>query len=402
VTTRITMLDDEQLAAMAPHAREWVGRALRTERFEWSHWETAVRACYQYGGVAWPGVAVRVTSPLALARALFLARIREVPGDEDRALDGLVRRLTHRRADRAINRQFDRTVLAQVRRAVFDPVDAAAGELAVAHAVGRALVERPLMQDPAGVRESAHAAARRITRGRLLHGSRPVPGDWRAWTLHLSGQGASAWSAYATFLAGVHPDEGHRGWRRRIEAFTGAQSAGWWWPHMDFVLVSDRPSDVRTETTPDGSVRLHSDRGPALTWSDGWSLHLWHGTLVPAWVVEAPTVQAIHNESNVEVRRCGIESLGWDAYIAGAGLRLVDRADDPGNPDCRLSLYDLPASVWGSRTRVLLATNGSPERDGTRRRYGLPVPADMDTAVNAAAWTYGLDADQYARLARRT
>src|SRR5688572_1251814 len=219
---------------MEPHARERVGRALRTERFEWSRWESAVRACYQFGGVAWPGVAVRVTSPLALARALFLARIREVPGDEDRALDGLVRRLTHRRADRAINRQFDRTVLAQVRRAVFDPVDAAAGELAVAHAVGRALVERPLTQDPAGVRESAHAAARRITRGRLLHESRPVPGDWRAWTLHLSGQGASAWSAYATFLAGVHPDEGHRGWRRRIEAFTGAQSAGWWWPHMDF------------------------------------------------------------------------------------------------------------------------------------------------------------------------
>jgi hypothetical protein len=51
---------------------------------------------------------------------------------------------------------------------------------------------------------------------------------------------------------------------------------------------------------------------------------------------------------------------------------------------------------------VLLATNGSPERDGTRRRYGLPVPADMDTAVHAAAWTYGLDAVQYARLARRT
>jgi hypothetical protein len=360
VTTRITMLDAEQLAAMAPHAREWIGRALRTEPFEWSRWEAAARACYQYAGLAWPGVAVRTTSPLALARALFLARIRDVPGDEDRALERLMRRLTHRRVDRAINRQFDRTLLPQVRRAVHDPVDAAAGRIAVAHAVGRALVEQPLIEDPAGVRASAHAAARQLTRGRLLHEFRPVPGDWRSWTLHLAGLAEAAWSAYATFLEGVYPDEGHRGWRRRIDVFAEVQSAGWWWPHMDFVIVSDRPSDVRTETTADGAVRLHSDRGPALIWADGWSMYLWHGTLVPAWVVEAPSVEAIHNESNVEIRRCGIESLGWDAYIAGAGLRLVDRADDPGNPDCQLSLYDLPADVWGSRTRVLLATNGSP------------------------------------------
>jgi hypothetical protein len=402
VTTRITMLDDRQLAAMAPHASEWVGRALRTEPFEWSRWEAGVRACYQFGGVPWPGVAVRTTSPLALARALFLARVREVPGDEDRALAGLVRRLSQRRVDRVINRLFDRTLLPQVRRAVHDPVDAAAGRLAIEHAVGRALVERPLTEDPAGVRESARAAARQITRGRLQQEFRPVPGDWRAWTLHLAGQAESAWSAYATFLAALYPDEGHRGWRRRIETVTEAQAAGWWWPHLDFVIVSDRPRQVRTEAGPDGSVRLHSATGPALTWADGWSLYLWHGTLVPAWVVEEPTVDAIHNESNVEVRRCGIESMGWDAYIAGAGLRLVDRAGDPGNPDCQLSLYDLPASVWGARTRVLLATNGSPERDGTRRRYGLPVPADMDTAVNAAAWTYGLDAGQYTRLVRRT
>jgi len=78
------------------------------------------------------------------------------------------------------------------------------------------------------------------------------------------------------------------------------------------------------------------------------------------------------------------------------------RPDDPGNADCQLSLYDLPENVWGTASRVLLVTNGSPERDGTRRRYGLPVPVDVATAVRAAAWTYGLDADQYARLARRT
>jgi hypothetical protein len=51
---------------------------------------------------------------------------------------------------------------------------------------------------------------------------------------------------------------------------------------------------------------------------------------------------------------------------------------------------------------VLLVTNGSAERDGTRRRYGLPVPVDVPDAVAAAAWTYGLRREQYARMARRT
>jgi uncharacterized protein DUF6745 len=173
-------------------------------------------------------------------------------------------------------------------------------------------------------------------------------------------------------------------------------------PHLDFVLVCEKPDVVRVEEPAGGPPRLHCADGPAVVWRDGWSLHFWHGTRVPAWVVNTPTVDAIHSESNVEIRRCAIGVLGWDTYIAEAGLRLCDTADDPGNPGFSLRLYDVPAEIWGEPARVLLATNGSPERDGTRRRYGLPVPADMDTAVHAAAWTYGLSRDQYATLARRT
>jgi len=51
---------------------------------------------------------------------------------------------------------------------------------------------------------------------------------------------------------------------------------------------------------------------------------------------------------------------------------------------------------------VLPAVNGSIERDGRRRRYGLAVPRSVDDPVAAAAWPYGLSAAQYAQLARRT
>ena len=102
------------------------------------------------------------------------------------------------------------------------------------------------------------------------------------------------------------------------------------------------------------------------------------------------------------MRRCAIEVLGWDVYIAQAGLALVATAPDPGNPGCTLRLYEMPPGPNGRLSRLLLVVNGSVERDGNRRRYGLGVPADIDDPVAAAGWTYGLTGEQYARLVRRT
>ncbi|MEU4324864.1 DUF6745 domain-containing protein [Nonomuraea dietziae] len=178
---------------------------------------------------------------------------------------------------------------------------------------------------------------------------------------------------------------------------TLARSCGWWWPMEELCVVSLRPVSVRTE-----EQRLHSEQGPAVAYADGWSVHAWRGTRVPWWVIADPTPDRIAQEPNIEVRRCAIERLGWEAYIEQAGLRLVATAHDPGNPGFDLLLYDLPDTVWGRRARVLLATNGSVERDGRRRRYGLGVPGHLDDPVAAAAWTYGLSTDHYAQLARRT
>jgi hypothetical protein len=276
----------------------------------------------------------------------------------------------------------------------------------VVAAVEDQLRDTTLDEDPAATRESARAAAVQIRPDSRRSRATVTPPAWQSWRLHLGGGWESAWCAYAMFLAEVARFEPRSarttGLRGRVTAFVNAQSAGWWYPHQHFVLASERPVLVRTEESTGAPGRLHCADGPALAWPDGWRLYFWHGTRVPAWVVQNPTVEAIHAESNVEVRRCAIEAMGWDAYLARAGLRLVDTAGDPGNPGFELNLYDVPAENWGMPIRVLLATNGSAERDGTRRRYGLPVPSDMDTALNAAAWTYGLTGDQYAGLTRRS
>ncbi|MBB5917520.1 hypothetical protein BJY24_006432 [Nocardia transvalensis] len=176
------------------------------------------------------------------------------------------------------------------------------------------------------------------------------------------------------------------------------RGCGAWWPGRELCVLSERPQALHAETADDlDRMRLHRDDGPAIRYADGWELYFWHGTRVPEWVITAPTAAAIDAERNIEVRRCAIEHLGWAAYLERSGMRLVGTALDPANRGFELQLYD-----FSSSRRVLLVTNGSVERDGTRRRYGLGVPGYLTDPVAAAAWTYGLTAQQYSLLAQRT
>lgn len=181
-------------------------------------------------------------------------------------------------------------------------------------------------------------------------------------------------------------------------------STGWWWAYDEVCVMAERPRVTGTEPTPDGvhgEIRLHMQDSPAVEFVDGTVVYALHGTVVPEWVVCDPTVERIAEERNVEVRRSAIERIGWDTYIDAAGLELLDCADDPGNAGHALALYATP-SGWGVPGRILLVTNGSQERDGTRRRYGLNVPEFLPSALDAAGWTYGISGRDYARLVRRT
>jgi hypothetical protein len=183
---------------------------------------------------------------------------------------------------------------------------------------------------------------------------------------------------------------------------------GWLIPRPDVVIVGARPAVLHRDPRGD----LHNPAGLAVTYPDGWGFYAWHGRRVPGWVILAPSTEAITAEENVEVRRCAIESFGWDRFIAEAGLVPVTvggsknlaatYVPDPGNPGQHLVLYNVPERLWGGRIRLLMCTNGTPERDGTRRRFGLKVPADISDPVEAAAWTAGLRKYEYAQMVRRT
>jgi hypothetical protein len=78
---------------------------------------------------------------------------------------------------------------------------------------------------------------------------------------------------------------------------------------------------------------------------------------------------------------------------------------DPGNPGQVLRLYELPEQLRGlyhQPARILVVSNASPDRDGRRRVFGLPVPADVPDALSAVAATFDVSPAEYAALARAT
>jgi hypothetical protein len=193
-----------------------------------------------------------------------------------------------------------------------------------------------------------------------------------------------------------------------VSDFTAASRAGWWWPHTRFVVVSERPSALHLERVevgaraPAGRQRLHRTDGPSAQWPDGYRVYALHGTGVPADLVEHGwDVDAIHRHPNSEVRRAAIELIGWTEYIRRAGWRLVATAPDPGNPPHELALYEDPSRRLRD-VRVLVMTNGSPDRSGALRRYAETVPDTIDDPVAAAAWQYGCNVRVYRQLRRRT
>lgn len=189
----------------------------------------------------------------------------------------------------------------------------------------------------------------------------------------------------------------------RLDSLLAMADTGWWWPYDTVAVLTERPVVHHLDVLR----RLHCADGQAVGYSDGWGEYMWHGTRVPATLVTGNgwSTTQIMEEKNAEIRRCAIERMGWDQFIDAAGLELVAKAPDPGNPGQDLFLYDLGGelqNLYSARARILLCTNGSPDRDGTRRRFGIPVPGHHTDPVAAVAETYDATVEEYAAVARRT
>ncbi|MCO1654252.1 DUF6745 domain-containing protein [Pseudonocardia humida] len=400
----------------------WRLIAESTQRCDRRAAERAVRRAYVAVGLPEPGVLVWMDSPLGglVADLALRYRLADRSTEEGELLRRLLAEFSARLRERPAG------VAARIRADCLGGLRAAEPRLRVAAATAGERVsllprgdERSELARRTGLSKSPEASralralrfwdaqvSRRL--GRQMRGplERLLAQEDRGQLFDQVVAGFSTWTV-AHVLVGSQLARDRIG--TPVPAATAAlgdavAALGWWWPLHGASVLVDRPTALHL----DRDQRLHRADGPAVTWADGWTTSSWHGTTVPDDLVAGAgwDLGRILTEPNAEVRRCAIERMGWARFVTAAGMAQVG-ADhpDPGNPGKVLRLYDLPErlrDLYPQPARVLLVVNASPDRDGTRRAFGLPVPADVPDALSAAAATFGVSAAEYASLDRAT
>jgi hypothetical protein len=162
-----------------------------------------------------------------------------------------------------------------------------------------------------------------------------------AWYNIIGGQFWSWWPAYTSFFREamrLHLPDGL--WDRDRAHADTAMSACWWWPHREFIIVSNRPDTI----SRNARGQLHSDTGAALQFRDGWTLYSLNGVPVQRSLVETRAEdldpRLIVSERNVDVRREIIRKIGIERVCAGLGATVLDTGtDDAGQPCEVLELH---------------------------------------------------------------
>jgi hypothetical protein len=190
-------------------------------------------------------------------------------------------------------------------------------------------------------------------------------------------------------------------WEEQTEPLVGlwaiAKNVSWIVPHQHVCWVAERPDMLLTDLRG----RLHCADGPALRYRDGWSVHAWKGVRVPAWMIEHPekiTPFEISDTFDPVLRNTMIDIMTPERFIATGVVACVSK--DAAGILWRKHWSHRGVTI-GSWSAVEVV-NGTPEPDGSQKRYLLTVPAQVRTAQEAVAWTYGLSVKQYSALQLRT
>ncbi len=330
-------LTDEHKAQMRPWADKWIEIGLCTDRSNREECERAYADCYRLADLKPDVPVVWVQNPLVGAlSAAYLEALLE----SDKELDA-------RQTCHAVTRHF-----ALTETGIIDP----ANEAKSTSRLTKDIVER-------------------------VSGPNRIDASWHNW---LGGSFWVWWVAYESFFRKLCGLKYPGNLTERAEAYERCSLYGhYWWPNSNFIVACERPSHIRL----DGENRLHGETDKAIAYPDGWGLYLWHGTEFPAEWIEKPetlTAKVALTWQNIEQRRIAAELLGWDNVLNELHAVVIDKDDDP--EIGTLVEVDLPNA---GRERFLRV------RCGTGRQFALPVPPGVSTALEANAWTYGMDKDTF-------
>lgn len=187
------------------------------------------------------------------------------------------------------------------------------------------------------------------------------------------------WIGYYLFAQRIGVEYSEKNSELLNDWATLAKTIGWWTPYEDHCFIADRPRVARF----DNEKRLHREDGLAIEYSDGWGIAAWHGTRVPReWILDKKslTAKTALTWQNVEQRRAACEILGWINVLKELKAKTLDRDEDPEIGE--LLEVNIPEIGTEKFLKVVC---------GTGRTFALPVPPDMKTALQANAWTFGID-----------
>lgn len=227
--------------------------------------------------------------------------------------------------------------------------------------------------------------------------------DWRIVAAHLMGAGvpshirddaamiaAEGIAADATLQTLTSKGAGQLAKRlTRMIATRDVARAGVWamWLTGAHVVAMPRPVVRYRDGEP------HAEDGPAIKFPGGMAIHAWNGGYVPEpWVIARPsriTPETIIACRDGRVGTVALERYGWDRFVVSRDSVLV--SDEPAFG----RLFRRAVRWRRGGFAAVEVLNATPELDGTRRRHILAVPPHMNTAREAVAWTFGLDAHEY-------
>jgi hypothetical protein len=361
----IVALTQDQRAKLAVYGARWEALRRATAPPDHAGALALVHEAYAAAGLRPPRDIVWEQNPASLAAGW--ARRRAAAGDNVRAL--LVD-VVRRKAELAV----DRAISLSVRMAL-------AGEPGLA-------------RTPAFCTSIDEAVLRVGERALPVLRTRFVD-FFRGRRARLSFAGSSFSLLSAPWLGALEFLHDVCGLRRHAEGLSGlwriARHASWMVPHEDVCWLLERPRLIRH----DASGRLHAADGPALRYGEDCKVYAWKGILVPAWLIEQPDsigVRTIEAANDPQIRRCMIDIMTPKRFVEQGGAYCVAK--------------DETGTLWRQRWRweawaAVEVVNGTPEPDGSYKRYYLQVPATVRTPREAVAWTYGLSERHY-RPAVRT
>lgn len=156
-----------------------------------------------------------------------------------------------------------------------------------------------------------------------------------------------------------------------------AKEGGWFYPYKNICVISERPEEININGT-----KIHKNGGPAIRYSDGFSVWALNGVRVSQEIAETSkdklSCKLIGTEKNAEVRREIVRKIGIERIYRDLGANVIDSWNG----------YELIALNIGDKVN-------RPYLKMINQSVGLihieGVPPDIKKCKEALAWRNSMD-----------